>query len=243
MLNVLRVLLSVAVLAIAAPALAAPVNYNYDSGNIQIQAFRTDTNALVFDETLDLAPTSFMVFDPVGTPTSFGLGTLDDFSLAIEPNQGPFSLVSPFGPFDMVTIETGTIAPAPGYSTLVSFPSTNPYSITAGPIDIDATYGASNSGGTPGPVTGVPADITGVNNLTGTITLLAGGVQLSLTGLTMGTVSGVPFEETADLSLTANLTFFGSEGPPIPEPATGVLLSLGLVGLAGHRRARRGGLR
>ncbi|MGH0031605.1 MAG: PEP-CTERM sorting domain-containing protein [Myxococcota bacterium] len=226
-------------LLLAAPALAAPVNYNFDSGNIQIQAFRTDTNALVFDETLDMAATSFMVFDPAGTP-GFGAGTLDDFTISTVANQGPFSLVSPFGPYDMVTVETGNISPDAGYATVASIPiGGNAYSITVGPVLIDATYGASDSGGFAPPVTGQPANIIPGSTISGTITLLAGGIQLSLTGLTMGTVDGAPFGETADLSLTANLTFFGSAGPPIPEPATGSLVALGLLGLAIRGRRQR----
>ena len=246
MLSKLRAVLAAAVLLAATPALSVPITYGLDTvgggSNIQIQAFNSLTTELVFDQTLTLAVGSFVTWDSAGVPTGFGSGTLDDFSLVVTPNQGPYPLVNPFGPFNMVTIESASIAPdfGAGYATVVSVPlGGDVYSVTAGDILIDALYGASNSGGSPPPVSGVPADITGVTDLSGQISLLSGGVQLSLTGLNMGTVSGAPFGETADLELTANITFFGDDSAPVPEPGTASLLAFGLAGMASARRLRR----
>ena len=71
MLSKLRAVLAAAVLLAATPALSVPITYGLDTvgggSNIQIQAFNTQTSALVFDETLNLKNTSFMVFDPTGS--------------------------------------------------------------------------------------------------------------------------------------------------------------------------------
>jgi hypothetical protein len=237
-----KLLLLAAVLLLAAPAFAAPVNYNLDTGNIQVQAFNSVTNALVFDETLTLSTNSFLVFDPTGVPTVFGLGTLDDFSFEIDPNQGPYTLSDPFGPYENITIESASIAPGAGYANLIttSFVAPNIYDIQAGPLGFSAFFGATDDDLIAPPLSGAPANLIPNANLTGSITLLGPSqIQVSSNTFTMATVDGDPFGETADLRLDVNIFFAGSEGAVIPEPGTGGLTALGLAGLAVMRRGRR----
>jgi hypothetical protein len=75
-----------------------------------------------------------------------GGGSLTNFSLVLAPGQGPFSTIEPYGPYDEITVETGTISPGGAYSTLLSSsigPSS--YLVNVGTIDIDATYSACNT--------------------------------------------------------------------------------------------------
>ena len=240
----LRIKLSLlaALLLLATPAYAVPVNYNLDTGNIQVQAFNTLTDALVFDETLTLSTDSFLVFDPVGTPTIFGLGTLDDFSFEIDPNQGPFTLGDPFGPYEQVTIEMASIEPGSGYANLITTSLFDPdiFDIQAGPLAFDARFGAVDLDGIAPTLTGEIPDLVPNSNLTGSVTLVGPGqVQVSSNTFTMATLDGAPFGETADLRLDVNIFFAGSQGPVIPEPATGSLMALGLIGIAMSRKVRR----
>jgi len=238
-----RTALSAAVLLlVAASASAVPITYGYTAGSITVQARQSSDNALVFDETLALSSDSFLVWDAAGVPGFGGPGTVDDFLLRAEPGQGPFATLIPYGPFDMVTIDSADIIPdlGIGYDTLFTFPAGgSTFSIQVGSVDIDAFYTASNSGG--GPTSGsVPADITGVTNMSGTVTFAAGTIQLELGSIVMGTLDGTPFGEAGnDLNLTANITLFAdSNVVPTPEPGTGALVAMGLVGIAARKRSR-----
>ena len=241
--TLLRMLLVAAVLSIAISASAAPIVYGYTAGSITVQARQSSDNALVFDETLALATSSFLTWDATGTPGFGGPGTVEDFLLEVEPNQGPFFTLIPYGPFDEITIDSGVIQPdlLAGFSTLFTFPAGgSTFSVQFGAVEIDAFYTASNSvSGATSPSTA--ADITGVTNPSGTVTFSAGTIQLELTSIVMGTVDGTPFGEAGnDLNLTANITLFADANViPTPEPATVMLMGFGMVGLyAVGRRGR-----
>jgi hypothetical protein len=234
----LRSLLVAAVLLIALPAVAIPVNYNLDIGDMVVQARRSDNNELVFSERLDLGAGSFMQWDSAAIAPGGG-GSLTDFALVLAPGQGAFSTLLPYGPFSEVTVETGAITAGGAYSTNFSFPSgPNTFVTNGGTIDIDATYSACNAAGdvcTPG---AVPATIVPTpNNMDARVTLGAlGAITVVMDSVVMGNLSGAPFQETADLIITANIDFFGSQGDPIPEPGTGLLVGYGLVVLGAWRR-------
>lgn len=241
--SVARSLVGLAVLLFALPAAAVPVTYGASGvSTITVQARQSSDNALVFDETLLLSTNSFVVWDAAGVPGFGGPGTMDDLLLDLVPNQGAFETLIPYGPFDMITIESATISPdlTAGYGTIFTFPAGGTTSsIQVGSVDIDALYSASNSvsGATSG---STPADITGVTNPSGTVTFLAGTIQVEFSGIVMGTVDGTPFGEAGnDLLLTANIAFFGDANvTPTPEPSTGLLVALGLAGLGARRRGR-----
>lgn len=239
-----RVLLVAAVLfpLLSLSASAAPVVYGITTGTITIQANQTSDDALIFNQTVTLSTDSYVTWDQFGVPqTGFG-GAMTDFLLRINPMQGPFPLEAGqmYGPFDEITLESADIAPdtGAGFATLLAFPSGSAVIFDVGQIAIDAFYSASNSitgASTPGPV---QADIQGVNNMNGTVTLNAGGIQVVMDSIVMGTVDGAPFGELGnDLVLTANVNFFGdSNVVPTPEPTTALLVGLGLVGLAARQR-------
>lgn len=238
----LRVLLLVGVLFVSIPAMAVPVTYGLTIGTITIQANQTSDNALIFNQTLSLSTNSFVVWDQFGVPAAGVGGTMEDFLLDVVSTGSPHPLESgqTYGPFDLITIESGVIQPdfLAGFSTLLTFPSGSSFLTQVGAIGIEAFYSASNSttgDSTPGPV---EADIATPNNMNGTITFTGGSIQVVMDSIVMGTVDGTPFGEAGnDLILTANINFFGASNVvPTPEPSTAMLLALGLFGMAASRR-------
>ena len=193
MLRLVRFTIFVAgLLLISSSAGAVPVTYGYTAGSITVQARQSSDNALVFDETLALSTDSFVDWDAAGVPGFGGPGTIPDSLLRVEPNQGPFATLIPYGPFDQVTIVSGDVIPdfGAGYATLFTFPAGgSTFSYQVGTVDIDALYDASNSGG--GPSSGpTAADITGITNMSGSVTFSAGTIQLEVSGLVMGSLDG-----------------------------------------------------
>ncbi len=238
--GIYRGLLALAVLLFSLPAAAVPIVYGASGvSTITVQARQSSDSQLVFDETLALSTDSFITWDTNGAPQAGTGGTIDDLLLHVIPGQGPFSTLIPYGPFDEITIDSASIKPdlGVGYGTLFSFGGPTAYSLQVGSVEIDAFYSASNSV-THATSGSVAADITGGTNPLGTVTLGPGSIQVEFTSIVMGTVDGTPFNEAGnDLLLTANIAFFGdSNVTPTPEPSTGLLVMLGLVGLAARRR-------
>ena len=240
MLVLRRLLLVAGILMISVPASATPVTYGYTAGSFTVQARQSSDNALVFDETIAMSSDSFLVFDAAGVPQIGGPGSIDDFLLRSVPNQGAFSTIQPYGPFDQITIDMADIIPdlGAGYDTLLYFPSGgSTFQFQAGAVDIDAWYSATNS--TTSATSGsTQADIINVTNMSGTATFSAGTIQLEIAGIVMGKLDGSAFGETGnDLNLTANIVLFAdSNVVPTPEPSTALLVSLGLLGMAAGRR-------
>ena len=235
MLSRTRQLCAAAALFAALPAFSAPVTYGFESGFINVQAVRSDDQSLVFSETLPIDGSS-VVWDSTGTPTGFGIGTLDDFFIT-APSAGPFSLLQPYGSHDTVTVESVEISPSAGYGTLASIPlSGTQYSVTSGGIDVAAFYSATDSLGIAVPVNNVQAVIVGTNNLVGTVNLLTGGLIIHVNNALMGTLPGAPFGETANLNITGDITWVGSVAAAVPEPSSGLLLGLGCMIVAVWRR-------
>lgn len=232
----IRFLLVAAFVFASVPATAAPITYGWTSGSIHVQARQSSDNALIVDETLQLGANSFINWDPTGTPTVFGVGTITDFLISLAPNQGLFDTLAPWGPWDQFNVETGDIFNGPSFQTTLSFGG----SVNTLGIEIDATYSAFDSGGGFGSGPGQPANVQGVDAFNTTMTFGAGTVQLSVAGVVMGYVDGTPFGEAGnDLILTANIAFFGdSNVVPAPEPSTGLLLAMGLMVMTVAKRSR-----
>ena len=231
---ILRLTIATSLLALTGPAWSAPVTYNFESGFANVQGVRTDNQNLVIDETLPISGTQ-IVWDSLGTPTGFGVGTLDDLVITLLAS-GPYSLLENYGSFDTMTVDSVVITTASGYSTLASLPiSGTQYSVTSGSLEVLAYYSMLDSTESSASVLNVQAPVSGTNTFAGTVDLATNGITLHFNNALMGTLPGASFGETSDLEITGDITWVGSVAA-IPEPSTGVLMALGLGLLAGRRR-------
>lgn len=217
-------LCALAVLLYSLPALAAPVNYTFVSGYVDVTASRTDDPfTFLLDERLVLDG-DFFEFDAMAISVS-------DFRIT-APQSGTLPLSSAYGGFDRVVIESLMLTPGNGYSSSGTALSPTEFSLNSGPIMVDAVYSAFDSNNVNPPVSNIGLSFE-TNTLSSTVD--TDMVMFELTGLTLGFLPGADFGESADLVVKGDVTFFGV----VPEPATASLMGLGLVCLAwGRRRSR-----
>jgi len=212
-------------MAISAPAIAAPIQYFFDSGSAKVTATRTSDASSVVDTTISLDGV-FVTFDAA-------LGELIDFSIT-APLSGAIPMLQSYGGFDTFVVESASIVPGGTYSSIFTSmigPAT--YSFLVGPVDVAGVYGAFNSGGPPPfPVSGVPVPFAGLSFLNGTIN--TDTLVLELLGITLAEIPGASFGEADDLIVKADITWTGL----VPEPSTALLMGLGLVSLSVRRNGR-----
>jgi hypothetical protein len=221
-------LASAVVALVATSAAATPVAYLFDSGDAHISMTRTGDNSLVAEFDLDLTGT-FLEFDTTG-------GTLEDLEITVG-TSAPITLLQVWGGFDTFVIESASITPGIGYSSIFSsMTGPSSYAFLVGPLDIAGVYSASlSTGPPPSPVTNIPLPFTTRPFLNGTIDTDL--VTLELLGLTLSELDGASFGETDDLVVKADLTWVGEVS--VPEPSTGALVLAGLGWLASRRRPAR----
>jgi hypothetical protein len=194
----------------ALPAHAAPVLYQYTSG----QATVTATSQLT---TLGVATLNLNgIFAEFDSDT----GMLTNFNFTTAPNQW-ITLTTVYGGFDQVWVNSASVVPGTGYQTLGTTEiSPGHWSVSVMPVDVNAVWTGRNSitNATAGPF---PLMYTNATPLNATIDVITG--TFTLQGITLGVIP-VPGENPVTVS--AVLTFQGAT--PVPEPA-----AVGLVALAG----------
>ena len=218
---------------VSSPASALTQTYFLTGGHAIISAVRKDpvtgaTGAVVVADTQVPLDGVFVTFDDTAVDVV-------DFSITI-PQTGLLSMLPPgYDGFDQFVIESASLAPAPTFTTLFGQDlGGGQFAFLAGPVDIDGFYSASDSTSTQGPVSNLSAPFTDMSNINGSINIGTG--QFSLIGVTLTTLLGTSFAgETDNLQVKGDIFFTGV----IPEPSTGLLLGLGLTGLAGWRRVAR----
>lgn len=207
-------------------ASAVPITYYFSTGTVTISASTGATTLLVVP----------------GLPLDGDHVTFDDATpeltdIQLEVNSaGPFSLSTPYGGYDTVSVTNAVLSPAAGYSgpaiLQLGGPPVDNYSYSGGPVKVTGILSATDSTNVNPPLVS-PFNIL---NPTANGTLLVNSVtgNISLLGVTIGVVpptGGEPFP----LVIKGDFFFRGV----IPEPATALLLGAGIVGLlAAGRRIR-----
>jgi hypothetical protein len=214
-----------ALLGIAASASAAPVLYQYTSGQATITV------------TAGISTLAVRTLNLNGIFAEFDESTLSltGFNFQTAPDQW-LVLNTVYGGFDQVWINSANVVPGPGYATLSSavLPGVGHYQVSVMPVVVNGVYTARNSitNATLGPA---PISYTNATPLNANIDITAG--TFTLQGVTLGIVP-VP-GETLPVIVTANLTFQGAQQVPVPEAQSLALAALALGMLALARRASR----
>ena len=222
-----RALLSLALLFGTQAASAIPETYVFTSGSVTITATTSVTGTSVLGPVTVPMDGVFVEFDTA--PIS-----LVDFLFTVP--QTPTLTLSGWGGYENLVIESGTLQPGVGFSTLFGAnPAPDVYTFLAGPVDIDGVYSATDDDAILPDIMNLPISVTDSSLINGTVNTDL--MTLELTGITLATLSGAQFGEAEDLNITADILFNGA----IPEPGTAALLSLGVVSLAIRSRNQRTG--
>ena len=207
-------------LSIASPAFSAPVPYLVTGGSAQVLVF---VGGFLVGQTVSPGLSGTLTIDSAAQ-------SLDDLNLSLDPNI-TLSLTSPYGGYDTINIESASITSDVGFSSSVLGSTPQSFTVSAGSLSVNGSWGASDSGGTNPPVSGVPISYP-VPLMTAVVTDVP---LVNSTLVTLNALDGATFGEPNDLVVQASFAI--TAVTVIPEPSTALLAGLGLVGLS--LRARR----
>ena len=205
----------------SSPSSAAPVSYEITAGNVVLSVSVAGT---ILGTTVSPALTGTFTTDDAAQ-------TLNDLSITLDPNI-LMNLSTAYGGYDNVTIQTATLSSSPGFSSTLLASGSSTYTVLASPLEVTGLWAGANSGGSPPPVSNQP-----ITYSVPTMTAVLGvSPMISISAVTLNALDGATFGESDDLVVLASINVTGAT--VIPEPGTGALFALGLMGLGLRRRFR-----
>ncbi len=199
---------------------AVPITHPVVSGTAQIRVF---VGATEIGSTNTTLLGGSVVIDHTAQ-------SLDAVAITLGPNI-PLSLSTPYGGYDNVVIENVSVSDGAGYTSTLLSSIGSTFQVSAGPLDVAGSWGATDSGGTNPPAANVPIGFS--------VPLLLAIVNgsLEMNGVTLAAIDGTPFGETEPLQILADLQI-----ALVPEPGTAVLFGFSLAALSAAARSKKGRL-
>jgi hypothetical protein len=153
--------------------------------------------------------------------------TLDAIRLEIAPLT--ITLSQPFGGYDEITVESAILEGDALFSTAFSIGVPSLFTAAAGPLTVTGSWGATDSLGINPPTSGQPISFPVLS----VIAVVNQNPRVEINSVTINSIDGTPFGHPGE-----HLTIVATYVVTTPEPATGLLVALGLVILAALRAPR-----
>jgi len=209
------------VLLAAAGAGAAPIGYSVSTGHVDISVF---FGGAPVGSTPNVALTGTITLDAVAM-------TVDALSLDLAANT-PISLTQAVWGYTTINVESANLTTGPGYQVYASSGNSSLFNVSVGPLAVNGSWGADANGSNPA-VSGQPISFS----------ILSAAFVANTTPLVEAAHVTLNFVDGADFGHPGeHLTIVGhyviSTGTVlVPEPGTGLLVALGLVGLVWRQRS------
>ena len=162
----------------------------------------------------------------VSVTADTALTNLEALELSITPNV-PISLSQTFGGYDEIIVESATLTSVLGFTTHSSSGTPTFYNANAGPLEVNGSWGGTDTSGTNPTVTGqaITYDVLAVTGIVNTVPFLL------INGVTINSLDGADFGEPGEI-----LTVVASYYVLTPEPGTGLLAAFGFLILGWRQR-------
>ena len=151
--------------------------------------------------------------------------TLDAIRLEIAATT--IALGQPFGGYDEITVESAILEGDLSFATIVSSGVPELFTAVGGPLTVIGSWGATDSNGI-NPSTSGNSIVFPILSL---VAVVNQNPRVEINSVTINSIDGDPFGHPGE-----HLTIIGTYVVVTPEPGTGVMLILGLVGLGMRRR-------
>lgn len=153
-------------------------------------------------------------------------------ALSVDISDEWIMLNQPVWGYDEIHVESANLSGDATFATLFRMGSPANYTVAAGSLTVVGSWGANDTSGT-NPATSNNAISFGVASIGAVVNTVP---LIAIDSVTINSVSGDDFGNPGE-NLTIVATYAISTATVVPEPGTGSLMALGLVGLAWRRRS------